>query len=156
MKEKPNPTDDDDRAHAADHCSTQLVRARAEADHDDGHLETLEDNSLEGKKPGGPVHSNAPPLIRITLRIRPADAREPAGGDAHDALSEPLQAEDEQQGADHQTKRTDGNGTERGTEDNHGHRQHTESGGYANDGGAPSASCPNADHDRDHLDRFNG
>src|SRR5205807_4439865 len=110
---------------------------------------------LEGKEPGSPVHTGLPPQLRITVRVAAADPCEPASGDSHDALAKPLQAEDEQQRADHQTKRTDRNNTERGTEDKHSHRQHSESGGRANDGGAPPASWPNADHDRDHLDSFN-
>src|SRR5207302_5330344 len=104
--------DDDNGADPADHGATQLVRPGAEGDDDDRHFESLQNDPLEGKEPGSPVHTGLPPQLRITVRVAAADPCEPASGDSHDALAKPLQAEDEQQRADHQTKRTDRNNTE--------------------------------------------
>ncbi len=81
-----------------------------------------------------------------------ADAGEAVGRDPHDALSEPLQAEDEKEGADDQPKRPDGHSAERQAEGGDDDREHGEARADSDQRGAPAAGGPDAEDDRDHLD----
>jgi len=105
---------------------------------------------------GDPLNVETPDGLGGFVRVLSADTGQPSCGDTHDAFSKPLEAEGEQEGADDQTQRPDGHAAERGAQHEHDHRQHPEAGSGADQCRTPTPGRPDADHDRDHLDRFHG
>src|SRR5258708_5697512 len=128
----------------------ERVRVGAERDHYERDLETFEHDALEGQYEGEPVEALTAPFGWLVLGVQ-ADAGEAVGRDPHDALAEPLQTEDEKEGADDQPKRPDRNSAEREAEGGDDHREHREARRDAEPGRAPAARRPHAQHDRDHL-----
>src|SRR5260370_41041365 len=151
MEDEPDRAYDDHSTDPTNPRRPELVRVCAERDHDERDLETFEHDALEGQYEGEPIESLTGPFGWLVLGVQP-DAGEAVGRDPHDALAEPLQTEDEKEGADDQPKRPDGNSAERKAEGGGDHCEHSKARADADQCGAPAASGPHTEHDRDHFD----
>ena len=133
----------------------------AEGHHDEGHLQALQEDALEGDGEAWPVHRRGCRLAGLPQRrhLRRVDRllvvqRLEAGG-AQDRLAQPLQAEDEQQRADHQAQRREGN--ERGhrrPEDRDQRRQGQHRRADPQQGAPPAAGHAGGEDDGQRLDHL--
>jgi len=139
---------------------TRLVN-RAEADDDQHHFGALEEDALEGDDEGDPVQAE-PALVagrarglalfaeRLVLVVQRLEARR-----AQDRLAQPLQAEDQQQGADHELQRRARQpGGERVPGDRRERGERDGGCGHPGERRAPSARQPHGEDDRECLDEL--
>src|SRR4029077_13676221 len=98
----------DNGSDAADDRNTQLIGVGAERDDDERNLETFENDRLEGEDEGRPVEPGTGPLEWLVSGGE-AEAGQAVRRDSNHALPEPLQPEDEKEGADDQPERSDRN-----------------------------------------------
>jgi len=133
----------------------------AEGDHDEHHLDALQEHALERDYEAEPVQPEPVPLaggaggprLFVELLRLVVACLEP--GAAQDRLAQPLQAEDEQQHPDHQLqRRTRQPGGQRVTNDGGEPAKRHQRGEGAGQRGAPAPGQPHRQHDGQRLDEL--
>ena len=138
-----------------------VVLVGAEGQHDEHHLEALQEHALEGdrERVGIKPLRHAAGLVGrqpLTLEDRVLVVERLVARGAQDRLAHPLQAEDQQQTADHHAQHTDRQGGEPRAERGGDRGQSHECGADADERGAPAAGRADREHDRQGLDALHG
>ena len=149
---------DDQRGRGADRRQPDVALSAPERHHDEGDLEALEEHTLEGDGERVPVVTGFAARgaqqrdLGLVDRLFVVHGLEPAG--AQDRLPQPLQTEQEQQGADDEPHRIDRQMRERRAEQGHDHRQREECDTDAPGRGSPPARHADGQDDGDRLDHL--
>ena len=88
-----------------------MVAGDPERDHYECHLQPLKQHALEGEHEARPVDAVGFHLLHLIERAQ-GTASKTVGADAQETLTEPVQTEHQEQGADHEAQELDRDGAE--------------------------------------------
>ena len=160
--EHPGTRDHDERRRRPARGERDAPLRAAERQHDEGHLQPLEQHPLEREHEPVEVEARAhldvrsPRLLELVRERGLLVVQRLEAARAQDRLPQPLQSEGEQQPADDQPQPVQRDQRQRRTERRHDHREHDGRRGSAGERRPPAARQTRSEHDRqrfDHLDR---
>ena len=127
LQRKSAGSDHHHRRRGSDDRKAKLAGREAERNDDQRDLEALEQHSLEGEDERHPVHAARRDVLLLHRLL--THAGQAPSRDARDALSVPLQAEQQKQRADDHAQRSNRNRRQRHVQHGDGHGQHGETSG---------------------------